>query len=152
MNDAGISIHQSQAVVCAENSALLCLLRECPNAPSLHVPPANLAAPDPTRILSFERERTLASNLAFITSISNDPNHITAVCIEEPPRRGPEAGRMKVLVAINKKAEESASAAMKKIASGLESIFDVLRRADHGIVCPFPSSDMTGNSMLCSRI
>lgn len=52
-------------------------------------------------ILSFERERSLASALAYISNIEDDPNHIPAVCIEEDHHPWNKSSH-RILLAVNK--------------------------------------------------
>lgn len=42
-------------------------------------------ATDSTRHLSIQRENEIASNLAFLSAISNDNQKVMAVCVEEYP-------------------------------------------------------------------
>lgn len=71
------------------------------------------------RILSLRQENDIVSTLAFLSGISNDPNHITAVCLEEIPTEG----TCKVLVAVNKNRPDSGQDGLSKIQRGFERIF-----------------------------
>ncbi|QIW97802.1 hypothetical protein AMS68_003320 [Peltaster fructicola] len=62
-----------------EYATLLWSLQEIPEDPS-----EGPTLPDnPKRVLTFEREKQLADDLAFLASSSDDPNQIKAVCVEE---------------------------------------------------------------------
>ncbi|CAK7216649.1 hypothetical protein SCUCBS95973_002878 [Sporothrix curviconia] len=112
------------AVVCAENIALLHALHTVPMLPS-----KNDLGPVSRRkdgyLLSFEQERNLAGALAFLSGISDNASHVTAVCIEED--RGTES--LRVLLAINKKTPNDGDAVLQTLKSGLESVLGPLVRA-----------------------
>jgi len=55
-------------------------LTEVPEPPSEN---ALLPEVDSTRRLSIEREREIASNLAFLSATSDDSHKVMAVCVEE---------------------------------------------------------------------
>lgn len=77
---------------------------------------------DARRTLSFQEESGLARTLAFLSGVSDDNNHVTAVCLEELPD---EQG-LKVLVAINRLTPESSSDVLNKIHAGFKRIFEQL--------------------------
>ncbi|TGO44494.1 hypothetical protein BCON_0509g00010 [Botryotinia convoluta] len=106
------------AITCAENIALLSLLHRVPVPPSLN-PISNLSVRHKRYTLSFERERSLASVLAFLSSISDNPNHITAVCVEEDH----ETMSLNVLLAINKDRQNDNSQIQEELKQGFERIF-----------------------------
>ncbi|TGO06968.1 hypothetical protein BTUL_0369g00010 [Botrytis tulipae] len=106
------------AITCAENIALLSLLHRVPVPPSLN-PISNLSVRHERYDLSFERERSLASVLAFLSSISDNPDHITAVCVEEDH----ETMSLNVLLAINKAQQNDNSQIQEEMKQGFERIF-----------------------------
>lgn len=59
------------------------------------------------------------STLAFLSGVSNDSDHITAVCLEELPSQG----GCKVLLAINKLKPNCGQDVLEKIQRGFEQIF-----------------------------
>ena len=55
-------------------------VHKVPEAPTTsRIKPGN----DPTRRLSFEREKEIASHLAFLSATSDDTRKVMAVCVEE---------------------------------------------------------------------
>lgn len=71
------------------------------------------------RLLSLWQENDIVSTLAFLSGVSNDPNQVTAVCVEELPA----GGACKVLVAVNKLRPDSGQDGLDKIQRGFEQIF-----------------------------
>ena len=68
------------------NIALLQMLSKEPERPAENPPPLHLinqVSKEPQRLLSFERERDLVDNLAFLSASSDRPEEVTAVCVEE---------------------------------------------------------------------
>ncbi|KAH6959822.1 hypothetical protein BKA56DRAFT_599587 [Ilyonectria sp. MPI-CAGE-AT-0026] len=74
----------SSSIACAENISLLYLLHSVPSPP-IRSPINAQQTPKAGYSLPFDKERSLASTLAFLCSIRDDPNRIPAVCIEEDP-------------------------------------------------------------------
>jgi hypothetical protein len=69
----------TQARCCAaENAALLFRLKEQPDTPHDGVHPTE----DSDSSLTLRREMQLAEHFAFISSTKDDPNRVTAVCVE----------------------------------------------------------------------
>lgn len=64
------------------NISRLRKLNEVPELPKENILPL---VSDPTRRLSIGRENEIASNLAFLSAISDDNQKVMAVCIEEHP-------------------------------------------------------------------
>jgi hypothetical protein len=118
------------AITCAENIALLSLLHRVPVPPSLN-PINNLSIRHKGYILSFRRERSLASMLAFLSSISDNPDHVTAVCVEEDH----ETMSLSVLLAINKAQKDDNNQIQQNMKQGFERIFAVLAQVSDG-KCP----------------
>ncbi|KAB5551305.1 hypothetical protein GE09DRAFT_168678 [Coniochaeta sp. 2T2.1] len=114
----------------AEDVAVLSILKALPGETLSNPLSSHVSARDSGRSLSFSRELFLSSGLASLAEISDDPNHIVAVAIQEKP----ETQRLAVVVAINKENPTSAEGALKKIKHGLQDIFGVLARVGHGIV------------------
>ena len=101
----------------AENIALLRLLSNVPEPPTLNTPPVDLLADNSgDRRLKFKKECDLVDNLAFISAVSDDPEKVTAVCIEEHrDHRG-----MTVVLAVNK-------GNLSSVKEGFERIFRILK-------------------------
>lgn len=115
-----------QAVRCAENIALLGLLTLLP-AELTDGPPhgqSENARSQPTRTLTFKEESKLATTLAFLSGISDDGNHVTAVCLEEVST----TGGCKVLIAINKHNPDRGNEIQGRIHRGFKQIFGQLAR------------------------
>lgn len=112
---------QSLYTRCAEDIALLELLGQVP-VPPTHKP--HVDVPDLSRghTLSLRTERHLTSELAMLSSIKNEPYHVTAVCIQETD------SRLHILVAVN--AETSCdSDYLKSVKKGFDGLLDILRKA-----------------------
>jgi hypothetical protein len=62
----------------AENAALLFCLKEQPDTPHSSVHTTD----DSDNPLTLSREMQLAEHFAFISSTKDDPNRVTAVCVE----------------------------------------------------------------------
>lgn len=77
--------------------------------------------PDPRRTLSFQHESDIVTTLAFLSGISDDSEHVTAVCLEEL-----STGGCKVLVAINKLKPTSSSEVLDRVQRGFTRIFSQL--------------------------
>ncbi|KAJ4420020.1 hypothetical protein N0V82_004592 [Gnomoniopsis sp. IMI 355080] len=119
----------SNAVACAEKIVLLELISQLPGLPpdigSQSLPREADEDDANKRVLSFRQENEIVSTLAFLSGVSNDPNHITAVSLEELPA----AGGCKVLLAINKLNPNSGQDVLEKVQRGFEQIF---RRLSNG--------------------
>lgn len=116
---------QREALRCARNVVFLERLTALPGMKAQEPPGAREpkdARHDPRRTLPFQEEDDLAKTLAFLSGISDDSNHVTAVSIEELPG---EQG-CKVLVAINRVAPVSGSEILNKIHAGFKKIFEQL--------------------------
>lgn len=104
---------------CAENIALLELLGNIgePPTPNPHV---ERPGQSNNRHISLRSERDLVSTLGFLSSIKDDPNNVTAVCIKE------EASTLSVLVAANAKGPGK-SVYLNDLKMGFDRIFKLLR-------------------------
>lgn len=113
----------STAVGCAEKIVLLELISQLPGQPpdvgSQSLPREPDEEDGISRVLSFQQENKIVSTLAFLSGVSNYPDHITAVCLEELPA----AGGCKVLLAINRLNPNSGQDVLDKIQRGFEQIF-----------------------------
>jgi hypothetical protein len=85
-------------ILCAENISFLFLLHGVPSMPKTS-PIDKDQIPEAGYNLPFDKERGLASTLAFLSSIRDDPNRIPALCIESIPG----VCALKVHLAVNKK-------------------------------------------------
>lgn len=115
-----------QVVRCAENVALLDILSR--SLPIIATPiPAPKARSkgnaESTRQLSWEQEDMLVKGLAFLSGVSDSPNHIMAVCIQELPKQG----GCEIILAVNKTAPDSAQGVLEKAQRGLQLVLGRLR-------------------------
>ncbi|PMB63870.1 hypothetical protein BM221_010341 [Beauveria bassiana] len=119
---------QSAYVACAENISLLHLLQKVPEPPSVNlVSPIEHDAANYT--LGMATERSLAGALAFVSSITDSPNCITAVCVQEQDQK------LQIHVAINKQTPRENNLTLGVICSGFNKMFTRL-------------SDLQGDSLI----
>lgn len=124
------NVPASTAVNLIEKTVLLELFSTLPGGLSDAGPPVKASERDEHgRVLSLRQENDIVSTLAFLSRVSNDPNHIPAVCLEEIP----EEGACKVLVAVNKLRPDSGQAVLEKIQRGFEQIFRRLSTISSGM-------------------
>lgn len=118
------------AVRCAENVVLLELLDPVPKRPITYAAPrpSRDRHGDVERNLSMGQEGELATNLAFLAGISDNPNYIMAVCIEELPK----AQGCRVLIAINKCLPADGDVILSKVQRGFQQIFGRLKEVTSG--------------------
>lgn len=69
----------------AENILLLEKINNSPEKSQDNPIPAQLHQHQPGRILTMEQEQSIASMLSFLSSYTDDPNRVSALCIEEIP-------------------------------------------------------------------
>ncbi|KAF4975015.1 hypothetical protein FZEAL_8160 [Fusarium zealandicum] len=112
-------------VSCAQNIALLYYLGNIASAPCKNRLGPRDAQPETgeARILSLEDERHLTTSLAFISSIQDDSNKITAVCVEE------RLSGLVVMVAANAKTPGITSPYLPSVKQGFDGIFSSLKDA-----------------------
>ena len=111
------------AIARAESIALLYLLHSVPTPPSPNSI-NGLRVHHECYALPFEKERSLAGTLAFLSSITDDPNYIPAVCVEEVP----DSAFLNVLLAVNKDSRNDGNQILQRLKQGFEQIFAVLSR------------------------
>ena len=100
-----------------ENVILLERLSKEPERPTENPLPQLSSQPQgPVRQLTFQRERDLVDNLAFISASSDDSKKVVAVCIEEHSNGQGSSIR----VAINDGDISELSTGLKRIARTLE--------------------------------
>jgi len=71
-----------------EAITLLYMLNECPESPKDNQQPQTLSVLSNTYQLSFQGEKQIVENLAFLSATKNDLARVTAVCLEEVHDRG----------------------------------------------------------------
>lgn len=150
------SFEVSLPLACAENIALFHFLHagqgrdgvlskdSVPARPSVG-PVGGLSTCRKGYDLSLERERSLASTLAFLSSIRDDPDHIPAICIQEDHCSGPEAS-LRILLAVNKATCKDGDVMLQEVKKGFEGIFAMLSRSvDSGkLLCTLLFAESAG--------
>lgn len=107
----------SQHLAIAENIALLSLLTRIPEAPAQNSAVGDLeCSGQKGRTLTFERERDIVDNLAFLSAASDNPEEVTAICIEEYAN----ACGCTVRIAVNKGSLSTVEEGFRGISSILE--------------------------------
>lgn len=132
----------SASLACTENIALFHLLHagrgkdnvlakdSVPARPSV-APVERLPTHREDYVLSFERERSLAGALAYITNIKDDPNRVAAICVEEKhPRRGKQS--LRILLAVNRSEYKDGDDFLQILETGFEGIFAELSKVVDG--------------------
>ncbi|KAK7920301.1 hypothetical protein PG985_008323 [Apiospora marii] len=71
--------------------------------------------------LPFEWEIRLTSILAFLSSVSGNPRHVTAVCIKEHHQE-----QLDVLLAINKGKPDDGESILREVQNGFAKLFKIL--------------------------
>ena len=103
----------------AQNIALLELLDQRPQSSTNGLQRASKDQIEEGRSLSTNQEKELATNLAFLAGVSDSPNHVMGICIEELP----DTGGCQVMVAINKRRPSDGTGILEKVQKGFERIF-----------------------------
>jgi hypothetical protein len=105
-----------------ENIAMLYLLHNVPAMASSN-PNTNIAQSASSKYsLPFEVERHLASTLAFLAQMKDDPDHIPAVCLQETP----EDRGLNILLTVNRSHPGDGKESIKGIKDGFEKIAMIL--------------------------
>lgn len=119
---------QAAAIGCAENVAVLSLLyRETSNSPFIN----GVACRKSHGIgytLPLDKERDLASTLAFLARVNDEFKTIPAVCVEEVPGDG----GLNVLLAVNKANADCGKQVLANLERGFAKIFGFLSQANGG--------------------
>lgn len=113
------------AKIRAENIAALHFLHPIPVQP-LSNPVTSIQCRREDYTLSFEKERSLCSTLAFLAYAKDDSDNIPAICLEE----GTGAAYLNVLLAINKFGHDRGNQVLERLKTEFESIFSLLAHAD----------------------
>ncbi|KAI1442780.1 hypothetical protein F5Y02DRAFT_238571 [Annulohypoxylon stygium] len=116
-----ITTSHDPAIICAERIAALHFLHHVPVDPSTN-PVTTVQSRTAGYTLPFEKERDLASTLAFLALFKDDNNHIPAVCIEE----GPNAAYINVLLAVNKLGYDGGQQMLADLKNSFDGIFSLL--------------------------
>ncbi|KAI0118250.1 hypothetical protein GGR51DRAFT_498603 [Nemania sp. FL0031] len=116
---------QPIAIECTENVALLHFLHEIPEMPSTN-PTTHIQSKQNGHTIPFAEERELASTLAFLAHIQDDPDHIPALCLQEIPKEK----SLNIVLAVNRRSPEDGSGYVAKIKKGFERLADALQYID----------------------
>lgn len=115
------------ATKCAKSIAHLYMLHSVPVQPH-----ANSLSHLPTfregYTLPFDQERLLASVLAFLSGIEDDPSHVTAVCVKE----NQSTSSLEVLLAVNKGKPDDGESVLRELKQGFEKLFTELSQVSGG--------------------
>ncbi|KAI0897286.1 hypothetical protein F4806DRAFT_507802 [Annulohypoxylon nitens] len=121
LSDMAITASHDPAIICAERIAALHFLHHVPVDPSSN-PVTTVQSRSVGYTLPFEKERDLASTLAFLALFKDDNNHIPAICIEEDP----DAAYINVLLAVNKLRYDSGQQMLADLKNSFDEIFSLL--------------------------
>lgn len=106
------------AVACAESIAFLYVLHKVPKQPSVNPIPDSQLQQSDGHLLPFEKERHLASILAFLSYTGTDSNRIPALYVRE----NQQDMRLEVILAVNEEEYLSGSQAREYTKDCLKSI------------------------------
>ncbi|KJZ74046.1 hypothetical protein HIM_06495 [Hirsutella minnesotensis 3608] len=112
-------------VACAEAVSLLHLLHPVPAKPSINNPPGWMDVGGGAHVLPLASESSLASTLAFLSSVKDDPNHVSALCIHEDPT----TTTLNVLIAVNQARQGDGTSYLRRVERGFNEIFTLLSKA-----------------------
>ena len=106
-------------IILAEDIALLSLLSTVPEEPGENVPNNEVRSNNQQqRSLTFERERDLVDNLAFLSADTDDSEKVTALCVEE----NPDTVGLTIVLAVNKGSLAHVKAGFEKMAKILQRV------------------------------
>lgn len=119
----------SQAIICAENIALLKFLHDVPSRPSTRKP-HECVEDDGQRVLSLGQEQQLTGILAAVSSLIEEVNLTTAVALRETRTHGnkQQTTSIEILVAVNKSTVSESDSYLASVCDGLGRIFNTLSR------------------------
>lgn len=107
----------------AQDVALLNRITQVPGRQShgaIPRPVTRVVEQSDIRTFSLKEEKELTTTLAFLSSVSENKDQVTAVCLEETP------GGCKVLLAVNRLDADTGQDKLAKIRKGFERIFQDL--------------------------
>ena len=121
------------SVVCAENVAVLSVLHTVPLPLSTNAIDLGLVEKSNTssHTLSIEQERHLVGALSFLAGISDSPNDVAAVCIQETGRT-PAAKSLQLLIAVNKATANDNNSVAWELKRGFEGVLLLLAEIGPG--------------------
>ncbi|KAK6956329.1 hypothetical protein Daesc_001605 [Daldinia eschscholtzii] len=115
------------AIVCAESIAALHFIHPIPIQPFSN-PVTDIQRRSEGYTLSFEKERSLCSTLAFLAYAKDNSNNIPAICLEE----GTGGAYLNVLLAVNKQEHNSNTHILEGLEPRFKRIFSLLADVDDG--------------------
>lgn len=102
----------------AEDITLLSRLTAEPAAPNENEIPQVPTQDDPSRCLSLKQERLIADAFAYLSKTTENPDRVTAVCVEESRKRQ----QLTIVVAVNSGTCDSVVEGLSQITAALEAI------------------------------
>lgn len=117
------------AVAAAECIAFLEILHRTPHQPCKNLRTASLNNRDTRYQLSFEKERDLASILAFLSSTKTDRNHIPALCLREDGLKQ----ALELLIAVNEERPNDGIKILNETHKSFERLLQTIRPSYEGI-------------------
>lgn len=128
------------ALTCAESIAFLSILHMAPEEPFANPIPDSQLQQSEGHLLPFEKERHLASTLAFLSCTKRDPNRIPALYVRE----NQQAMKLEVVLAVNAENHLSGIETRDTIKASLQSILGALAVSLQG-----KSSSSSSSSYFC---
>ncbi|KAK6064520.1 hypothetical protein SCUP234_12987 [Seiridium cupressi] len=123
----GKNQQKSPSVKLAESVAFLSILDQVPEKVTRSDVPVSKYE-ERSRLMSFDQELAICTDLQVLVRVSDDPKYIMAVAVEE--HHSPN--RIHVKLAVNKSRPDDGDEPLKKGVSGLKEILDALARAANG--------------------
>ena len=121
------TVENTARLSCTENAALLSMINEVPGEDARNVLERDKTAKD-GGFLTLEQELMLSTALARLSRVTNNNDHITAVCVEQKSE-GPE---LTARVAINKASPQDGQAILGRVMEGFNGIFLMLVKLSSG--------------------
>lgn len=118
----------SPEVRSAHNIALLELLDPRPRSLTDRFQHYSTEQNETGRGFCIQQERELVTNLAFLAGVSDFPDHVMGICVEELP----SIGGCQVMVAINKRLPSDGNEILTKVQRGFQQIFGRLIKLSDG--------------------
>ena len=119
-HQAKMSSSDLLTIICAEDISLLYLLHNVPYLPSsTQIERSRIREAGYT--LSFDKERSIASTLAFLANTRGDPNHVPAICVHQINEH-----ELQILVAVNKATWDDGRVDLRRTEQDFKTLFSVL--------------------------
>ncbi|EPE06617.1 hypothetical protein F503_02745 [Ophiostoma piceae UAMH 11346] len=121
------------SVVCAENVAVLSVLHTVPVPLSTNVIDSSLVEKGnaSSYSLSIEQERHLVGALSFLAGVSDNPNDVAAVCIQEIGNTSTTKS-LQLLIAVNKATANDNNSVVQELKRGYTGVLSLLAEIGTG--------------------